>query len=251
MGLAERGRSTAECLPLALDLQRKAFEERKYQLHRTNDFLAVMMDLDGTLLDTLQDLADSMNSTLRDFGFPVHELEEYRYFVGEGMENLVKRSLPDSARTDPLVSRCFEVMRRTYEHNWNVKTRPYPGIPELLDALTARGLKMAVLSNKPHDFTQKAVEGLLPAWRFEAVMGERPPTPRKPDPSSALEIANRLGIEPGRFLYLGDTAIDMKTANAAEMYAVGVLWGFRGAEELIAGGAKKLIAKPAELLELL
>jgi len=210
------------------------------------------MDLDGTLLDTLQDLADSMNSTLADFGFPVHELEKFRYFVGEGMENLVKRSLPDSVRTDPdLVSRCFEMMRRTYERNWNAKTRPYPGIPELLDALTARGLKMAVLSNKPHDFTQKAVAGLLPAWRFETVMGERPHAPRKPDPSSALEIANRLGVETGCFLYLGDTAIDMNTANAAGMYAVGVRWGFRDAEELLAGGAKKLIAKPAELLELL
>ncbi len=211
-----------------------------------------MMDLDGTLLDTLQDLADSMNSTLSHFGFPVHKLEKYRYFVGDGMENLVRRSLPDSAKTGPrLISRCIEMMRQTYERNWNVKSRPYPGIPELLDALTARGLKMAVLSNKPHEFTLKAVEGLLGAWRFEAVMGERPPIPRKPDPSSALEIANRLRVEPADFLYLGDTATDMKTANAAGMYAVGVLWGFRDAEELIAGGAGKLIAKPAELLEML
>ena len=143
------------------------------------------------------------------------------------------------------------MMRKAYERNWNVKTRPYPGIPELLDALSAHGLKMAVLSNKPHDFTLKSVEGLLPAWRFDAVIGERPPIPRKPDPSSALEIANRLGVEPARFLYLGDTATDMKTANAAGMFAVGALWGFRDAEELIAGGAVKLIAKPAELLELL
>jgi len=95
------------------------------------------------------------------------------------------------------------------------------------------------------------VAGLLPDWRFDAVVGERPPIPRKPDPSSALEIAHRLAIQPDRFLYLGDTAIDMKTANAAGMYAVGVLWGFRDAEELIAGGAKKLIAKPDELLEML
>jgi len=211
-----------------------------------------MMDLDGTLLDTLQDLADSMNSTLADFGFPVHELEKFRYFVGEGMENLVKRSLPDSVRTDPdLVSRCFEMMRRTYERNWNAKTRPYPGIPELLDALTARGLKMAVLSNKPHDVVQKVVSGLLPGWRFDAVMGERPPVPRKPDPTSALEIAKRLGVDPGACLYLGDTAVDMKTADAAGMYAVGALWGFRGAEELIAGGARKLVSKPLELLEML
>jgi phosphoglycolate phosphatase len=143
------------------------------------------------------------------------------------------------------------MMRQMYERNWNVKSRPYPGIPELLDALTARGLKMAVLSNKPHVLTQRVIEGLLPTWRFEVVMGECPPVPRKPDPASALGIANRLGVEPAGFLYLGDTATDMKTANAAGMYAVGVLWGFRNAEELILSGAKKLIAKPAELLELI
>ena len=221
-------------------------------MYRAKDFQAIILDVDGTLLDTLRDLADSMNSTLRHFGFPVHKLEKYKYFVGEGIENLVRRSLPDSDKTDPgLISRCIEMMQQIYERNWNVKSRPYPGIPELLDALTARGLKMAVLSNKPHELTQKAIEGLLPAWRFEVVMGERPPVPRKPDPSSALEIANRLGVEPARFLYLGDTATDMKTANAAAMYAVGALWGFRNAEELIESGAKKLIAKPAELLELL
>lgn len=211
-----------------------------------------MMDLDGTLLDTLEDLADSMNDTLSSFGFPVHHLEKYKYFVGDGMRNLVIRSLPDSAKTDTgLISRCLEAMQKNYGRNWNVKTRPYPAIPELLDALAARSLKMAILSNKPHEFTQKTVESLLPAWHFEAVIGERPPIPRKPDPSSALEIANRLGIEPADFLYLGDTATDMKTANAAGMYAVGALWGFRQAEELVESGAQRLIAKPSELLELL
>ncbi len=221
-------------------------------MYRAKDFQAVILDIDGTLLDTLHDLADSMNSTLRHFGFPVHELEKYKYFVGDGMENLVRRSLPDSAKTGPrLISRCLEMMRQIYERNWNVKSRPYPGIPELLDALTARGLKMAVLSNKPHDLAQRTIEGLLPTWRFEIVMGERPSVPRKPNPYSALEIANRLGVEPAGFLYLGDTPTDMKTANAAGMYAVGALWGFRNAGELIAGGAQKLITKPAELLELL
>jgi len=221
-------------------------------LYRIKDFQAIILDVDGTLLDTIQDLADSMNSTLRHFGFPIHELQKYKYFVGDGLENLVRRSLPDSAKIDPvLLSQCIAMMQQTYERNWNVKSRPYPGIPELLDALTARGMKMAVLSNKPHDLTQKVIEMLLPSWRFEAVMGERPPIPRKPDPSSALEIASRLGVEPAGFLYMGDTATDMRTANAAGMYAVGALWGFRNAEELIESGAKKLIAKPAELLELL
>jgi phosphoglycolate phosphatase len=215
-------------------------------------FQAIILDLDGTLLDSLEDLADSMNGALSHFGFPVHELDKYKYFVGDGVENLVKRSLPGSAKNDPqVISRCLEMMRRAYERNWNVKSRPYPGIPELLDALSALGVKMAVLSNKPHDFTLKIINELLPAWHFDPVMGERPPIPRKPDPSPALEIANRLGVEPADFLFLGDTATDMKTANAAGMFAVGALWGFRNAEELTASGAVKLIAKPAELLELL
>jgi phosphoglycolate phosphatase len=221
-------------------------------LSRSKDFQAVIFDLDGTLLDTLQDLADSMNVALSHFGFPVHELEKYRHFVGDGMENLVRRAVPDTAKNDPrLISRCLEMMRKTYELNWRVRTRPYPGVPELLDALSGRGLKMAVLSNKPDDSTRKVVDGLLGAWRFEAVVGARPRVPLKPDPSSALEIANRLKLGPARFVYLGDTATDMKTANAAGMFAVGALWGFRDAAELIAGGAAKLIEKPAELLELL
>jgi len=168
------------------------------------------------------------------------------------MKNLVIRSLPESTKTDPLiVSQCIEMLRRTYEGNWNVKTCPYPGIPDLLDGLTTRGFKLTVLSNKPHDFTLKIVNRLLSAWRFDAVVGERPPVPRKPDPAAALEIAGRLGIVPARFLYMGDTDTDMKTAHAAGMYAIGVLWGFRTAEELMANGAKMLLSKPSELLELL
>ena len=220
-------------------------------MSRSKDFQAIIFDLDGTLLDTLQDLADSMNATLSHFGFPTHELDNYRYFVGDGMEKLVQRSVPNSVKNDSrLISRCLEMMRKTYELNWKVMTRPYPGVPDLLDALSRRGLKMAVFSNKPDDFTRKAVDGLLPAWHFQAVVGAHPPVPLKPDPFSALEIAKRLKLEPARFVYLGDTATDMKTANAAGMFAVGALWGFRDAAELIAGGASKLIGKPAELLEL-
>ncbi len=215
-------------------------------------FQAVLFDADGTLLDTLDDLADSMNSTLAHFGFPVHDREKYKYFVGEGMENLVRRALPDSARKDPgLVSRCSRLMRETYDKNWNNKTGPYPGIAELLDGLSGNGISMSILSNKPDVFMQKVARELLPAWKFDIVMGERPPIPRKPDPTSAIAIAKQLGIKPEHFLYLGDTATDMVTANAAGMFAVGALWGFRTAEELNANGAKQLVARPPELLDLL
>jgi phosphoglycolate phosphatase len=218
----------------------------------SKDFKAILFDIDGTLLDTLQDLADSMNSALVSMGFAPHELKAYRYFVGDGMENLVRRALPDWAKTDPgKVSECLKLLLSLYEVGGTAKTRPYPQIPELLDALSARGLKMAVLSNKLHNFAVKIIEQFLPAWRFELVIGERPSVPRKPDPTSALEIARKLAIEPADFLYIGDTATDMKTAKAAGMFPVGVLWGFRDAAELSANGAAKLLSKPLELLELL
>jgi phosphoglycolate phosphatase len=220
--------------------------------HVGSNFEAILFDVDGTLLDSIQDLADSMNSTLGHFGFPIHGVDRYKYFVGDGMENLVRRALPDSVGTDSaLVSECLQMMRQTYDLNWKKKTRPYPGIPELLDGLTDHNVRMAVLSNKPDYFTQKVIKELLPSWRFEIVMGERPSVPRKPDPSSAIEISERLGIRPENFLYLGDTATDMLTANAAGMFAVGALWGFRKAEELISSGAKELISTPLEILRLL
>jgi phosphoglycolate phosphatase len=215
-------------------------------------FRAVLFDLDGTLLDTLQDLADSMNSVLEHFGFSGHPLKAYKYFVGDGMENLVRRTLPESLKNhDATVFTCLASMKQEYGGRWMEQTRPYAGIPELLDQLSAKQLKISVLSNKPDEFTRMMVEKLLPRWHFECVFGERPNIPRKPDAVAALEIAERCRIPAEEFAYLGDTATDMITANAAGMHAVGVLWGFRPAEELTASGAKVLIRQPADLLALL
>ena len=215
-------------------------------------YQAVLFDLDGTLLDTLQDLADAMNSVLRRFGFASHPLEAYKYFVGDGMATLVRRTLPAPQRDQAAtVAACLASMKEAYRANWRDQTRPYPGIPELLDQLSARKIKLSVLSNKPDDFTRLMVKELLPRWHFERVFGERPGVPRKPDPSAALEIAERCRVSPETFAYLGDTATDMITAKAAGMFAVGVLWGFRSAEELTANGADALISRPADFLELL
>ena len=215
-------------------------------------FKAVLFDLDGTLLDTLQDLADSMNSVLRRFSFASHPLEAYKYFVGDGMATLVRRTLPEPQRNqEATVATCLTSMKETYRERWRVQTHPYPGIPELLDQLSAREIKISVLSNKPDDFTRLMVKELLPRWHFECVFGERPNVPRKPDPIAALEIAERSRVSPEAFAYLGDTATDMITARAAGMYAVGVLWGFRSAEELTGNGADTLISNPADLLALL
>jgi len=214
-------------------------------------YRAVLFDLDGTLLDTLDDLADSMNAALGRLGFPSHEVVAYKYFVGDGIINMARRALPEEHRDEVTVARCARLLREEYAKRWADKARPYDGIPELLDALSERGIRMAVLSNKPDDFTRICVSRLLSGWRFEAVVGVSDSVPPKPDPKGALEVAARLHIPPGGFLYLGDTNTDVKTAVAAGMYPVGALWGFRTADELLANGARVLIEKPGDLLELL
>ena len=215
-------------------------------------YRAVCFDLDGTLLDTLEDLADSANRTLREHGLPVHPVEAYKYFVGDGMRMLVRRIVPARLRDDDdLADKLFCGARAQYAKRWAEKTRPYPGIPELLDELAARDLAMAVLSNKPHDFTELCVAELLPHWKFHVVQGVSDEVPAKPDPTGVRRVAETLNIPPAEFLYVGDTGTDMKTASAGGMFAVGVLWGFRLADELLEHGAQTLIERPAELLSLL
>lgn len=214
-------------------------------------YKAVLFDLDGTLLDTLKDIADATNHALRSLGFPEHPLESFRYFVGDGVEVLMRRVLPEDRRDTATMSEGAGLMRAEYGRRWSATTRPYAGIPELLNALAARGIPMAVLSNKPDEFTRLCVDQLLSGWPFAAVLGAGPSLPKKPDPTGALEIARRLGVAPSEVVYLGDTNTDMQTACAAGMFPVGALWGFRMADELIASGAKVLVGKPLELLRIL
>ncbi|MDF2522653.1 MAG: HAD-superfamily hydrolase, subfamily variant 3 [Clostridiales bacterium] len=216
-----------------------------------SNFKAVIFDLDGTLLNTIDDLMDSVNYVLSGKGFPTHDSEKYKYFIGDGMANLVRRALPQNIQDDALVEDCFLAARDEYRRRWADKSKPYNGIPELLDRLTQAGIKMSVLSNKPDEFTKLIMNELFPRWKFEIVFGERNGIPRKPNPSGALEISSQLQINPQEFLYLGDTNTDMMTANAAGMYAVGVLWGFRKADELLESGAKTLIDKPLDLVKML
>jgi phosphoglycolate phosphatase len=214
-------------------------------------FRAVLFDLDGTLLDTLDDLADSANLALRRLELPEHAVEAYKQFVGNGIENLVRRAVPEDRRDAATLAECLKLTRENYAARWAEKTRPYEGVPQLLDALTARGIPMAVFSNKPEDFTRLCVERLLAAWHFEMVLGATPALPKKPDPAGAHEIARHFQVAPAEVLYLGDTDTDMQTAVAAGMFPVGALWGFRDAEELTANGARVLIERPLDLLRLL
>ncbi|MBC8874196.1 MAG: HAD family hydrolase [Planctomycetes bacterium] len=214
-------------------------------------FSAVLFDLDGTLLDTLADIAHSANRVLAELGYPTHDIDAYRQFVGEGLIVLFRKALPAEVDPDEVMASCAEGFRVAYGREWNVRTRPYDGIRELLDALTARQVEMAVLSNKPDAFTKQCVREYLPEYQFRLVLGQRDGIPRKPDPAGALEIIDAMGVPADEFLYLGDSAIDMKTAAAAGMHAVGALWGFRSLEELQQSGAKAVIHRPSELLDLL
>jgi phosphoglycolate phosphatase len=211
----------------------------------------VLFDLDGTLLYTLKDIADSVNQALGYLGLPPHQLNAYKYFVGDGRQALAIRALPENQRDTATVGKLVDYIDNEYSKRWADNTLPYEGVADLLDALTAKRIRLAILSNKPHDITQIMVSKLLGKWQFEAVVGAQSSLPKKPDPSAALQIARRLNIPPPQFLYLGDSDIDMKTATAADMYPVGVLWGYRTAQELLTNGARKLIEQPADLLQLL
>ncbi len=213
-------------------------------------YKAVLFDLDGTLLDTLADLASSTNQLMAELGFPEHPAESYKLKVGNGIVELVRRALPEQEKHDAIVMPAVERLKEIYALHCYETTWPYDGISEMLDRLTDEGYRLAVLSNKPHNFTAAMVERLLNKWNFEYVYGSREGVPRKPDPTAALEIAKKMGLTPGEFFYLGDTGIDMKTAAAAGMYPVGVLWGFRGKEELAENGAKRVISYPGELFDI-
>jgi len=213
-------------------------------------FEAILFDLDGTLLDTLVDLADAMNAALAKMGFAVHPVDAYYYFVGDGIENEARRALPKGHLDEKTVAQCIAITEKEYHNRWSENTVPYRVIPELLFGLDGLGIRKTVLSNKPDKFTQVMVSKLLAKWRFEIVRGAMPSIPKKPDPTGALQIANELGIDAGKFIYLGDTDTDMRTANAAGMYAVGALWGFRTADELKANGAKVLVERPGDVLKL-
>lgn len=213
-------------------------------------FQGAVFDLDGTLLNTLEDLARSMNRVLEGHGLATHPMDDYRYFVGDGARTLVKRAVPEHMRQDEkALALCLKEFLEDYAANWDANTSPYPDIPQMLEGLARMNIKLAVLSNKPHNFTRLCVKRYLGQWKFQAVLGERPGIPRKPSPDGALEAARIMGVKPEQCIYLGDTSIDMKTAKAAGMFPVGVLWGFRDEQELRESGAKLLISRPRELLK--
>jgi phosphoglycolate phosphatase len=212
---------------------------------------AVLFDLDGTLLDTLDDLADSGNHVMSLNGWPTHETDAYKYFVGDGVVNLVTRIVPEFARTPDEIERVRKVFVEYYQVHAVDKTHPYDGVADMLDAVTKTGVKLAVVSNKPDAQTQYTVSQFFGPNRFDFVVGNRQGLMLKPAPDIAVLALETLGVSPGRTLFVGDTGVDMKTAKNAGCIAVGVTWGFRTKEELLENGADHIIDSPVGLAGLL
>ena len=214
-------------------------------------FNAVIFDLDGTLLDTLQDLVNTLNSVLARHNYPTHTLDECRFLVGHGMRELVRKALHEQTGSEETVDLLLKEMMVVYADNWNANSRPYPGIATLLDSIDGRKIKMAILSNKADHFTRLCADALLEPWNFDVVMGHHSGIAHKPDPEGALLVAAMLGEDPSSILYVGDSGIDMLTASRAGMYPLGVLWGFRPESELLEYGAKTLVRHPEEIIGIL
>lgn len=210
-----------------------------------------IFDLDGTLIDSLADIASATNQVLQHHGFPTHPEEKYKFLVGDGVQVLFQRALPEPARNNPeTVHACTLSFSEIYDRSWAQTTRPYDGIPEVLKELAERQITLTVLSNKPHPFTVACVDRFFPEIPWASVLGNSPDFPRKPDPAGVQRILDQVGASPKNCLYFGDTNTDMQTARAGNCTAVGVTWGFRPAEELTASGAEILIDQPSEILGL-
>jgi len=213
-------------------------------------FKGVIFDLDGTLVNSLEDIAHAMNKVLQDLNYPTHNYENYQYFVGSGLRNLVSKSLPENQNNETQIESCYQLMLEVYRNNCTNNTKPYEGIIELLDNLISHNAKLGAFANKSDELTKKIVASLFPDY-FNAVGGLSTEALKKPNPSGALAISKNWGLDPEEIIFVGDSGIDMQTATNAKMHAVGVLWGYRPEEELIANGAKHIIKHPSDLIQIL
>jgi len=211
---------------------------------------AVIFDLDGTLVNSLEDLATSTNQALSTYGFPTHETEKYKYFVGDGMMNLIERVLPEENRDGVTINKVFEVFFKYYSEHYLDKTVAYSGIHGVLDSLKKDGIKIAVVSNKRDDMAKIVAEKIF-GDIFDFVVGKREGYPTKPDPKLTLEVIDILGVTPKDCAFVGDSGMDMAAAKNSGCLAVGVLWGFRTADELNKNGADYLLENTSEIAELI
>ncbi len=211
---------------------------------------ALIFDLDGTLVDSLNGIAASLNHALAASGLPTHPREAVRNFIGNGARILIQRGAPADA-DEALLNSLEAAFKAHYDLTWPSGTTAYAGITSLLESLQGHGYQLAVLSNKPHPFTEIIVTRIFPTIRFAMVLGQRPGIPHKPDPTGALEIANTLHLSPDECTIIGDSTMDLETAHNAAMKSIAVTWGFHDRERLIAAAAEHLVEAPTELLVLL
>ena len=213
-------------------------------------FKVAIFDLDGTLLNTLDDLANACNYALNKFSFPTHNVEEYKKFIGNGIYKLVERAVPNNKKDKETVEKVLKTFSDYYNEHMIDMTKPYDGIVDILDELRAKGIKLAVVSNKKHEFTIEIVKKYF-GDRFDIVFGHRENYKEKPDPTSVLEVIEKLNILKSECIYIGDSNVDILTAKNAGVKSVGVSWGFRDREELANEGANYLADNNIELLNII
>lgn len=211
---------------------------------------AIIFDLDGTLIDSLTDIALCANEVLKEFNLPTHEIDDYKKFVGGGALFLMNNCSPDNTSQKD-INKLFERFKEIYDTAIYSNTKPYDGVYELLDKLIQKDCNIGVLSNKPHEFTLKYVNKFFKKYNLKEVHGQKENVPKKPDPKAALDIANSFNTKAENIFFIGDSDVDMQTATNANMKAVGVKWGFRSVEELLENGADYIVQTPLDILELL
>ena len=222
-----------------------------------NPYNAVMFDLDGTLADTLADIAAAANFALTSLGHNTIDLPDYRYLAGQGLEYLITHALGQVTETKPQsisheqIQAGMDQFKFFYKDHSLDQTKPFDGIADVLNKLNARQIPVCILSNKPHHATCDVVQKIFGQWTFAHVLGHVEGAPLKPDPTTAIELAGKMSVAPDTMLYVGDTSADMQTAKAAGFFAVGVLWGFRDEPELRESGADAIVNHPIELLDVL
>lgn len=210
----------------------------------------LIFDLDGTILNTLEDLADAANHVLAQHGFPTHPVDAYRYFVGNGMPTLIQRILPEEHKSGAIYDICFKEFLDYYTIHMHDKTHVYEGLTETLETLQVRGIQLAVATNKVHSALAPLMANFFPTIRWQALFGQRQGIPVKPDPQIVYDILEATGCTKEETLYLGDTCVDMETAHRAGLKAIGVLWGYRPCTELEEAKADVIIEQPRQILSL-
>lgn len=213
-------------------------------------FKGIIFDLDGTLVNSLEDIADAMNKVLQSLDYPTHSYDDYQYFIGSGLRNLVSKALPETNNDENQIEKSLNSMIDVYRDNCTNQTKSYQGIVELLNELKSRKLKLGVFSNKADALTKEITKALFPDV-FDPIVGLSTESLKKPNPFKALEISKSWGLQPEEMIFVGDSGIDMQTATNANMHAVGVSWGYRPEKELMENGAQHILNHPLDLIPIL